>query len=160
MDHGQYLVSVHILIVAILFHLYSNAQPIQIPTNYKLILTIAILSEILFLFTVSQYQVKYNQYIFIMSFVLTSDNRKCETNYDVRLVGGNDTSEGTVEICHGGVWNSFCSGFDYQLAATICYQLGYRKSKCMKYCFFYLVMPQIFFRFFHIQRWSIWAFIQ
>ena len=61
------------------------------------------------------------------------DNRKCETNYDVRLVGGNDTSEGIVEICYEGVWNSFCSSysFDYQLAATICYQLGYRKSKCM-----------------------------
>ena len=65
------------------------------------------------------------------------DNRKCETDYDVRLVGGNDTSEGIVEICYGGVWNSFCSsyGFDNRLAATICYQLGYRKSECMNYYF-------------------------
>ena len=39
------------------------------------------------------------------------DNRKCETNYDVRLVGGNDTSEGIVVICHCGVWNSFCSQY-------------------------------------------------
>ena len=74
-----------------------------------------------------------------MSFVMTLDNHRCETDYEVRLVGGNDTNEGTVEICFGGVWNSFCSrySFDYQIAATICYQLGYRKSKCMKYCLFY-----------------------
>ena len=73
-----------------------------------------------------------------MSFVMALDNRKCETKYEVRLVGGNDTSEGIVEICFGGVWNSFCSSYrniiDYRIAATICYQLGYRKSKCMKYC--------------------------
>ena len=60
MDHGQYLVSVHIFLVATPIHLYSNAHPIQILT--KLILTIVILSKIQFPFTVSQYQVKNNQF--------------------------------------------------------------------------------------------------
>ena len=83
-----------------------------------------------------------------MSFVMALDNRKCETNYEVRLVGGNDTSEGIVEICYGGVWNSFCSSysFDNRLAATICYQLGYRKSKCMNYYHFLQYNYQFFFR--------------
>ena len=136
MDHGQYLVLGHILIVAYPIHLYSVAIPIQVTT--KLVYTIVILSEIQSLFIVHHYQVKYTQFIFIMSFVMALDNRKCETNYEVRLVGGNDTSEGIVEICYGGVWNSFCSpyGFDNRLAATICYQLGYRKSKCMNYYHF------------------------
>ena len=138
MDHGQYLVLVHILIVAYPIHLYSNAHLIQVTT--KLISPIVILSEIQFLFIVHHYQVKYIQFIFIMSFVMALDNRKCETNYEVRLVGGNDTSEGIVEICYGGVWNSFCSSyrnnFDNRLAATICYQLGYRKSECTNYYLF------------------------
>ena len=79
--------------------------------------------------------------------MMALDNRKCKTNYDVRLVGGNDTSEGIVEICYGGVWNSFCSpyGFDNRLAATICYQLGYRKSKCMNYYFFNAILFSIFY---------------
>ena len=66
MGHGQYLVLVHILLVVPLIHLYFNAHPIQVTT--KLISPIVILSEILFLFTVHHYQVKYNQFIFIMSF--------------------------------------------------------------------------------------------
>ena len=72
--------------------------------------------------------------------MMALDNRKCKTNYDVRLVGGNDTSEGIVEICYGGVWNSLCSSyspytFNNRLAASICYQLGYRKSECTNYFF-------------------------
>ena len=78
-----------------------------------------------------------------MSFAMTLDNRKCKTDYEIRLVGGNDTSEGIVEICHGGVWNSFCSSyhFDNRLAATICYQLGYRKSECTNCILSFYAIP-------------------
>ena len=146
MDHGQYLVLVHILIVIPPIHLYSVAIPILV--TLKLISPIVILSEILFLFIVHHYLVKNTQFIFILSFVMALDNRSCERNFDVRLIGGNDTSEGIVEICHGGVWNSFCSlyNFDNRLAATICYQLGYRKSECMNYYLFMQCPFQLFFR--------------
>ena len=33
MDHGQYLVLVHILIVILPIRLYLNAHPIQVPTK-------------------------------------------------------------------------------------------------------------------------------
>jgi deleted-in-malignant-brain-tumors protein 1 len=51
-------------------------------------------------------------------------------SYSVRLVGGNDTSEGQVEICYGGRWYSFC-GTSYMhntFAATICNQLGFTSN--------------------------------
>ena len=43
----------------------------------------------------------------------------------VRLVGGLVDSEGTVEICQNGSWNSLCpSGWGYQEAFVVCRQLG------------------------------------
>ena len=46
-------------------------------------------------------------------------------NGDVQLVGGLIESEGTVEICQNGSWNSLCySNWGYQEAFVVCQQLG------------------------------------
>ena len=44
---------------------------------------------------------------------------------DVRLFGGLVDSEGTVEFCVSGAWNSLCyDGWGYQEAFVVCRQLG------------------------------------
>ena len=47
------------------------------------------------------------------------------TDGHVRLVGGLVESEGTVEFCQNGAWNSLCySSWGYQEAFVVCRQLG------------------------------------
>ena len=42
----------------------------------------------------------------------------------VRLVGGLVGTEGTVELCHNGAWNSLCSqSWGYQEGFVVCQQL-------------------------------------
>ena len=48
----------------------------------------------------------------------------CE-NGEVRLVGGNSSSEGRVEYCQNNVWGTICDDFwDRNEALVICRQLG------------------------------------
>ncbi len=48
---------------------------------------------------------------------------------DVRLVGGKNESEGTVEVCFGGLWGLIdAEGFDDTDAQTICRQLNLRQE--------------------------------
>ena len=45
---------------------------------------------------------------------------------EVQLAGGNNYSEGRVEICYNGVWGSVCAnGWDQVDANLVCAQLGY-----------------------------------
>ena len=47
------------------------------------------------------------------------------TDDDVRLVGGLVDSEGTVEFCVNGGWNSLCAHhWEYQETFVVCRQLG------------------------------------
>ena len=51
------------------------------------------------------------------------------TDGHVRLVGGQDTNEGRVEICSNGVWGSVYGGggWDSLDASVVCRQLGYQR---------------------------------
>ena len=47
------------------------------------------------------------------------------SNGDVRLVGGLVGTEGTVEVCDNGAWNSVCHNhWEYQEAFVVCRQLN------------------------------------
>ena len=46
---------------------------------------------------------------------------------DVRLSGGEDESEGRLELCSNALWGTVCSnGWDLRDATVVCKQLGYR----------------------------------
>ena len=48
------------------------------------------------------------------------------THGDVRLVGGSNEREGTVEVCLSGAWGTICSdGWGSTDAGVVCRQLGY-----------------------------------
>ena len=54
-----------------------------------------------------------------------SDIANSCTSGSVRLTDGLISTEGTVEVCYNGAWNSVCdSGWGYQEAFVACRQLG------------------------------------
>ena len=51
------------------------------------------------------------------------DTPECE-NDSVRLVNGNGSHEGRVEVCYNGTWSSLCS-INTETAGVVCEKLGY-----------------------------------
>jgi len=46
--------------------------------------------------------------------------------FTVRLVGGNSSQEGRLEVYHDGVWGSVCDhGFNDKEASVVCRSLGF-----------------------------------
>ena len=49
---------------------------------------------------------------------------------NVRLVGGNFTEEGTVEVCNDNMWGRVCDTlWNASNARVVCNQLGYTSGK-------------------------------
>lgn len=49
------------------------------------------------------------------------------TDGSVKLVGGNDTMSGRVEVCHNSIWGTVCGdGFTDIEPTVICNQLGHK----------------------------------
>ena len=54
---------------------------------------------------------------------------KCSNEGQLRLVGGNNTREGRVEVCFGETWATICDAFwSTADANVVCQQLGYSSN--------------------------------
>ena len=50
-------------------------------------------------------------------------------NYNVRLVGGDSSIEGRVEVQYGGVWGTVCDDeWSQESAEVVCRMLGFNTS--------------------------------
>ena len=56
---------------------------------------------------------------------------------DVRLVGGETSYEGRVEICHNGTWVLVCgrSSMSMNESAVVCRQLTGQQNPCKRYTY-------------------------
>ena len=65
-------------------------------------------------------------YSYLLSYITVECN-----NGEIRLVGGESSSEGRLEICYNDIWTPVCvTYFDDEEAAVACKQLGYTKYSC------------------------------
>ena len=53
-------------------------------------------------------------------------------NGSVRLLGGMNNGEGTLEYCYKGLWSPFCSLNETEVIVA-CRQLGFNESNCKRY---------------------------
>ena len=59
------------------------------------------------------------------NFIFFNDIAENCEDFDLRLVGGKDSSEGRVEVCYNNVWGSVCNHhWDTDDARVVCRQLG------------------------------------
>ena len=59
----------------------------------------------------------------------TEDLDDCEDG-EIKLVGGTDTTQGILNICHQKIWGTVCNhNWDSDIDAIVaCRQLGFRES--------------------------------
>ena len=61
--------------------------------------------------------------------VSLSKSTACDQN-EIRLVGGENSLEGRVEVCNNSEWKTVCNkGWDNNEAKVVCTQLGYTGDK-------------------------------